>query len=176
MFPVGLPVIPFAASDDGKTGPFIEPARRLIIFLDLEEYGAHATARKMAEMCQQQVVRQATAALIGGNRDRQDLGLVGGQPRHREADDLSTLPQAMNQRIALAQHGLEFGFAPAAVKRCAVQLRQPGGVARGRGLDHRRAAAPPSVEPGTYSTHHDEDGCAALCSASCEGLASGARR
>src|SRR5471032_2191972 len=54
LFPVRLPVIALAASGDGKSGPVVEPPRRLIIFLDLEEHGAHATAGEMAEMGQQQ--------------------------------------------------------------------------------------------------------------------------
>src|ERR1700731_838917 len=49
LFPVRLPVIALAASGDTKSGPLVEPSRRLIVFLDLEEYGTHATARKMTE-------------------------------------------------------------------------------------------------------------------------------
>src|ERR1700730_992362 len=49
LFPARLPVIAFAAPGDGKSGPLIEPARRLIVFLDLEEHGAHAAAGEMAE-------------------------------------------------------------------------------------------------------------------------------
>src|SRR5688572_23080236 len=38
LFPVGLPVVALATPDDGETGPFVEPPRRLIVFLDLEEH------------------------------------------------------------------------------------------------------------------------------------------
>ena len=84
--PLGLPVVTFAAADDGKSGPFVQPPRRLIIFLDLEEYGAHATAGEMAEMGQQQVAGQAAAAMARGDRDRKDFGLVSRHPRYRKAD------------------------------------------------------------------------------------------
>src|SRR5712671_5709410 len=65
LFPVRLPVIAFAAPGDGKSGPVVEPPRRLIIFLDLEKYGAHAAAGEMAEMGQQQVAGQAAPAITG---------------------------------------------------------------------------------------------------------------
>ena len=171
--PLGLPVIAFAAADDGKSGPFVQPPRRLIIFLDLEEYGADAAAGEMAEMGQQQVAGQAAAAMAGRDRDRKDFGLVRRHPRHRKADDLAADPQAMHQRVALGQHGLEFAFAPAAVKRFAVQLGQPPRIAQGRRLDHRRAAAPPFGKP----CHHGGEGCAAFWQrVPLDGLASGARR
>src|ERR1700688_1166862 len=54
LFPIRLPVVAFAASDDGKSGPFVQPARRLIIFFDLEEYAAHAAAGEVAEMGHEQ--------------------------------------------------------------------------------------------------------------------------
>ena len=82
MFPAGLPVIAFTASDDGKSGPFVEPPRRLIIFLDFEEYRAHATAGEMAKMRQQQITGQAAAAMAGGNGDREDFGLVRRHARY----------------------------------------------------------------------------------------------
>src|ERR1700674_4107354 len=63
LFAAGLLVIALAAPDDAKSGPFIQPSRRLAIFLDLEEDPAHAAAGEMAEMRQQQMARQATAAL-----------------------------------------------------------------------------------------------------------------
>src|ERR1700730_15358388 len=44
LFPARLPVIAFAAPGDAKSGPLIEPARRLNVFLDLEEHGAHSAA------------------------------------------------------------------------------------------------------------------------------------
>src|ERR1700687_5021451 len=47
LFPTGLLVIAFAPAADAKSGPFVQPPRRLIIFLDLEEHGTHAPARKM---------------------------------------------------------------------------------------------------------------------------------
>src|ERR1700733_12911973 len=36
LFPARLPVIAFAAADHTKSSAFIEPSRRLVIFLDLE--------------------------------------------------------------------------------------------------------------------------------------------
>src|SRR5215203_358528 len=72
LFPAaGLFVIPLAAADDVEAGPFIEPSRRRVIFLDLEKNGADAAAGEMAEMGQQQVVRQAAAAVSRIDRDRQ---------------------------------------------------------------------------------------------------------
>src|SRR5882672_4752570 len=38
LFPARLPVIAFAAPGNGKSGAVVEPPRRLIIFLDLEEH------------------------------------------------------------------------------------------------------------------------------------------
>jgi hypothetical protein len=35
LFPAGLLVIAFAPAGDTKSGPLVQPARRLIIFLDL---------------------------------------------------------------------------------------------------------------------------------------------
>src|SRR5713101_4174644 len=55
LFPARLPVIPFAAPGNTKSRALVKPPRRLIIFLDLEEHGAHAAAGKMAEMGQQQL-------------------------------------------------------------------------------------------------------------------------
>ena len=55
LFPTRLPVIAFAASGDTKSGPSIKPPRWLVIFLDFEEYGAHAAAGEMSKMRQQQI-------------------------------------------------------------------------------------------------------------------------
>src|SRR5229473_3700019 len=101
LFPARLPVIAFAASGDGKSGPLIEPARRLIIFLDLEEHRTHAAAGEMAEMRQQQIAGQPPSAMARRNGDRQYFGLVGRHPRYRKADDPPSDPEAMNQRVAL---------------------------------------------------------------------------
>src|ERR1700738_3781448 len=120
LFPARLPVIAFAAPDDGKSGPVVKPPRRLIIFLDLEEYSTHAAAREMAEMGQQQVAGQAAPAMARRHGDRQDFRLVRRHARHRKADCFPSHPQAVHQGVALGQHALEFAFAPAAVKRCAV--------------------------------------------------------
>ena len=100
--PPGCLIIAFAAPDDAKSGPFIEPPRRLIVFLDFEEDGAHAAAGEMAEMGQQQVARQAAAAMAGIDRDRQYFGFVRRHARDRKADHLAPLPQAMHQRVAFA--------------------------------------------------------------------------
>src|SRR5216684_8175495 len=135
LFPARLPVIAFAAPGDGKSGAVVKPPRRMIIFLDLEEHGTYATAGKMAEMRQQQIAGQAAAAMAEGHRDRKYFGLVRRQARHREADNLPTDPQAVNQRVALGQHDLEFALTPAAMERCAVQLRQASRITRGRGFD-----------------------------------------
>src|ERR1700736_4957031 len=86
LLPVGLPVIAFAAPGDGKSGPLVQLPRRLIIFLDFEEYGAHPVAGEMAEMGQQQVAGQAAPAMARRHGDRQDFGLVRRHPRHRKAD------------------------------------------------------------------------------------------
>src|ERR1700722_19257990 len=128
LFPVGLPVIPFTAPNRGKSGPFVKPPGRLIIFLDFEEYRAHAAPGEVAEMGQQKVAGEATAAMAGGNGDGEYFGLVRRHARNGEADDPPSHPQAMDQRVALGQHALEFAFTPSAVKRCAVKLREYGRV------------------------------------------------
>src|SRR5260370_19740159 len=135
LLPAGLLVIALAAANDAKSGPFIQPSRRLVIFLDLQKYLAHAAAGEMAEMRQQQLARQATAALGGIDRDRQYFGLIGGQPRYRKADHLASEPEALHQPIALAQHRLEFALAPAAVKRSPAPLRQARRIAPACGPD-----------------------------------------
>src|SRR5216683_118690 len=154
-------VLPLRARYD-KSGAFVKPPRRLIIFLDLEEHGTHAAAREMAEMRQQQIAGQAASAMAKGHGDRKYLGLVRRDARHREADHLPTDHQAVNQRVALSQHGLEFALAPAAMKRCTMQLRQTRRITQGCGFDRRRAAAPQVGQP----RHHDADGCEAFCSGS----------
>src|SRR5882757_4285875 len=55
LLAIGLLVIALAAAGDTKSGPFIKPPGRLIIFLNFEEYGSHAAAGEMAKMRQQQV-------------------------------------------------------------------------------------------------------------------------
>ena len=82
---------------------------------------------KVAEMELQQLARQAAAApgTVDGDRDRKYFGFVGGHPRDDEADDLAAGAHAMRQRIAFSEQLVEFAFAPATVKRCAMQLGQP---------------------------------------------------
>src|SRR6185295_2043759 len=172
LFTARLFIIAFAASCHGKSGPIVKPPRRLIVFLDFEEHGAHAAAREMPQMRQQKVARQAAAAMFCVDGDRQDFGFIRRHPRHGEADDFPPLPQAVHQRIALGQHLLEFGVAPAAMKRGAMQLRQFWRVAQARGLDRERATAPQIGQPGD----HGADGCAGCRSMSFCGFASGARR
>src|SRR5882762_2444729 len=92
LFPAGLLVIAFAPSDDGKSGPFVEPPRRRVVFFDLQKNAAHTMAGEMAEMDQQEIARQAVAAMAGINRYRQYFGFIGGHARDRKADDLAPEP------------------------------------------------------------------------------------
>lgn len=64
LFPAGLQVIAFPSADGRKSGAFIESARGLVVLLDFEENCAHAAARQMPQMLQQQITRKSTAALI----------------------------------------------------------------------------------------------------------------
>src|ERR1044072_8951737 len=73
LFTPGLLVIALAAARAGKPGAFIKPARRPIMFLDLEEAGAHAAPRQMAEMPQQQLARQPAAPMFCIDGNRQNL-------------------------------------------------------------------------------------------------------
>ena len=118
LFPAGLLVIALAASGDRKSGSLVKPPRRLIVFLDFEEYGAHASAGQMAKMRQQ--------AGCGTGRVRDDWPRPRWKvfrphpPPIRDTAKPMILPsnsEPMHQRIALGQHGFEFAFAPAAVKR-----------------------------------------------------------
>src|SRR6202022_132120 len=147
FFPPRPPVIAFAAADNSKSGPTIEPSCRLIIFLYFEEHGAHAATSEMAEMGQQQLARQTLAAMLGGDGNGKNFGLVRRDPRDREADAFGPQPQAMHQRIALAQHLLEFALAPAAMKRRAVKLGKTWRIAQVRGLDHCCGAAKQARQP-----------------------------
>src|ERR1700688_2284517 len=101
LLPVRLPVVAFAAPDNGKSGPLVEPPRRLIVFLDLEEYTAHAAAGEVAEMGQEQVAGETAAAVARGECDREYFGLVRRHPRHREPPDLAADSQTVHQRVAL---------------------------------------------------------------------------
>ena len=176
LFPVCLPVIAFAAPHHGKSGPLVEPPRRLIVFLDLEEDAAHAAAGEMAEMRQQQVARQAAAAMAGdrrrstGFRPRPPPSAI---PQNRSpcapvsADEPACCARAAWPRIRLRPSRGETrrrAVAPDAPRRAGSRARPPG------------AAAPPFRQPGTYSAHHGADGCAVCCNGSLEGFASGARR
>src|SRR5438128_723947 len=71
--------------------------------------------------------------MTGINSDREYFRLVRRHARHRKADCLPPHPQAVHQRVALGQHGLEFAFAPAAVKRGAVKLAELHGASFHRG-------------------------------------------
>src|SRR5215212_1643146 len=125
----------------------------------------------MAEMGQQEAAGKPAPAMARGNRDRKYFGLIRRHSRGGKTYDPATNSQPMHQRVALAQHGFEFAFAPAAVKRCAVQLRQTGGVTQVGGIDRRGSAVPQFGQP----CHHGEEGCDTFCSGCCDGLASGAR-
>ena len=48
LLPAGLLVIAFPAANDAESRPFVQPPRRLIVFFDLEEDGAHAASGEMA--------------------------------------------------------------------------------------------------------------------------------
>src|ERR1700684_1313701 len=52
-FAAALPVIALTASDNAKSGTFIKPARRLVIFFHFQKYCPDAPARQMAQMGQQ---------------------------------------------------------------------------------------------------------------------------
>src|SRR5262249_27997526 len=106
LFPTTLLVVTLATADDRKSGAFVKTSRRLIVLLDLEKDRAHATACEMAEMGEQEIARQAAAAIAVVDRDREDLRFVRRHPRHREADRPSPHAQAMNERVALGEHAL----------------------------------------------------------------------
>jgi hypothetical protein len=89
LFPAGLLVIAFAAADDAKSGPFVEPPRRLHYFPRLREIWCARHGRPDAPDGSAAGRGQAAAAMACRHRDRQDFGLVGGHARHRKADDFS---------------------------------------------------------------------------------------
>src|ERR1700726_2180759 len=57
LLAAGFLIIALAASDDGKSRPFVQPPCRLVIFLDLQKYREHPAPRQMTEMRQQQLAR-----------------------------------------------------------------------------------------------------------------------
>src|SRR3954451_4387814 len=116
MFPAGLSIITLTASDHCKSGLLIETPCRLIVLFDLEKYLLHAASGKMSEMSQQHIARQAAAAMGGIDDNRQDFSFIRGHSRHDEANDFAFHSQQVDQRIALGQHAVEFGLAPAAMK------------------------------------------------------------
>src|SRR5664279_1694840 len=171
MFPAGLSIITLAASDHGKSGLLIETPRRLIVLFDLQKHLIYSAASEMTEMRQEQVARQAAAAIVRVDSNRQDFRFIRGNSRYNEANDFAFHLQQLNQRIALGQHAVEFAFAPAAMKRRAMQLCQSRRIATGRGYDRGGAGTEESGEPG----HHGAVGCADACNIFPGTLASGAR-
>src|ERR1700759_1762601 len=89
LFPIGPAIIAFAASDDGKSGPFIESPCRRVVFLDLKKDSAHAATGEMTKMGDEEIAGEPAAApgLVDGNR--QYLGLVRAHARSRKSNRLS---------------------------------------------------------------------------------------
>ena len=147
LFPAGLLVIAFAAADDGKSGPFIEPPRRLSCFPPLREIPCARRGRQDG--------RDASAADCATGRVPRWLAstaidsISASSAAMRDTAKPMTLRPSLRRCTSVLRSlsmRLEFAFAPAAVKRRAVQLRQPCGIALRRGFDHRRAAAAPPCD------------------------------
>src|SRR5262245_7693952 len=71
-----LRVVAGTAADLAKAGAGIEPTRRLVVLVDLEEDGARTQAREPGEMQREQAARQAATAKRACDRDRQYFGFV----------------------------------------------------------------------------------------------------
>ena len=147
MFPAGLPVIALAAPDDAKSRAFIEPPRRLIIFLDLEEYGRTPRPARWPRCVSSRSRDRPRPRWLAATAIDNISASSAAMRDMAKPMILRPISQAMNQRVALGQHSLEFAFAPAAVKRCAVKLR-PARVrratSRARSLPCRRVTRPDS--------------------------------
>src|SRR2546423_7988425 len=78
FLPAPLPIIALAPPGDAKSGPVIEPPGRPIIFLDFQQYAAHASCGKMAETRQQKLAGKPPTAMARVNRDRKYLGFAPG--------------------------------------------------------------------------------------------------
>src|SRR5213082_632106 len=76
LFPVGLLIVAFAASDHHESGSVVEPPCRLVVLFDFQKYRAHAAPREVAEMGHQQRAGEAAAAMGLIDRHRQDLRFV----------------------------------------------------------------------------------------------------
>ena len=120
---------------------------------------------------------QATAAMVGGNGDRQNLGLVRRHARHRKADDLSPLPAddepACCARSAWSRIRLRPSRDETTRRAIAPDGRRRAG-SRARPPRRRRATIRESQE--LIRPIMTPAAGRARCSASCDGLASGARR
>src|SRR4051794_10482914 len=72
--PGGTPlrVVARAAADLAKSRPGIEPPRRLVLLVDLEEHGAQSEAREAAQMQIEQPPREPAPLPRARHRNRED--------------------------------------------------------------------------------------------------------
>src|SRR5438046_2072474 len=63
---------------------------RPIIFLDFQQYAAHAARGKVAEVRQQKLAGKPPAAMARLNRDRKYLGFIRRHSRSGKTDNLAT--------------------------------------------------------------------------------------
>ena len=117
LFPAGLLVIPFAAADDGKAGAFIEPSCRRVVFLDFQKYRCARRALRDGRDGVSSRLREKPRPRWLSSTAIDNISASSAAMRDT-AKPITLRPSlsAMHQRVALAQHGLEFAFAPAAVK------------------------------------------------------------
>src|SRR5205814_7799107 len=90
FLPAPLPVVALAPPGDGKSRPVIKPPSRPIIFLDFQQYAAHAARGKVAEVRQQKLAGKPPAAMARLNRDRKYLGFIRRHSRSGKTDNLAT--------------------------------------------------------------------------------------
>src|SRR5205814_1832755 len=85
---IRMPVVALAPPGDGKSRPVIKPPSRPIIFLDFQQYAAHAARGKVAEVRQQKLAGKPPAAMARVNRDRKYLGFIRRHSRSGKTDNL----------------------------------------------------------------------------------------
>src|SRR5260370_4736747 len=103
MFAVWIAIILLTSPDDPKPGAAVEPNRGNVVFFDLQKDRPDAASGEMAEVSSKQVARQAVAAPRRIDRNGKYLGLVGGDPRNDESDDIAPDTEPVRQRVALLQ-------------------------------------------------------------------------
>ena len=135
------------------------------MLVDLQKHRADAEAGQPPQMQIEQLTGKAAAPAVAG--DRQNFGLVGGQPRHDEAGKAAPGQRTLRDHGAVGEQAFDFLLAPAAPERRGVQGGNGRRIARLRVGKNRRGLREQSLQ----KSDHRRASRAAVC-----GCASGGRK